>query len=300
MHKYLLFTILLLVSLTGKAQELNCRVQVLTPSIQGTNKQVFQTLQTAIYEFMNNTKWTNDQFAVEERIECSITINITEQLSTDEFKGTLQVQSSRPAFNSSYNSTLLNVFDDQFRFRYLEFQAMEFNENTHISNLTSVLAFYAYTIIGMDYDSFGKRAGQPYFLKAQKVVNNAQNDNAATGWKAFEGNQNRYWLNENLLNPNFRPLRDCTYAYHRKGLDLMSNQVETGRAAIMEAIINLRSVHNKQPNSYLMQMFFAAKSDEIVNIFKKELPVNKTSLLEVLKIIDPANTTKYEGMMRAE
>lgn len=299
MRKYLILLFISWASI-AQAQELNCRVQVISDQVQGMNKQVFQTLQTAIYEFMNNTKWTEDIYAIEERIEVSMVINITEAISTDDFKGTLQIQSSRPVFNSSYNSPLLNILDRDFRFRYLEFSALEFNENTNISNLTSILAFYAYTIIGLDYDSFSKRGGQAYHIKAQKVVNNSQNDNTATGWKAFEGNQNRYWLNENLLNANFGPLRDCYYNYHRKGLDLMHSQVEAGRAEISNALLALKQVHNKQPSSWLMRLFFQAKADEIVNIFKPELPVNKASLVTTLKLVDPSNINKWEDMMRSE
>ena len=247
---------------------------------------------------MNNTRWTNDVFAIEERIECSMVINITKVISQDDFEATIQVQSSRPVFNSSYNSPILNVFDGNFNFRYLEFSALEFNENAHLSNLTSVLAFYAYTIIGLDYDTYSMKGGQEYHLKAQKIVNNAQNDNSAFGWKAFEGNQNRYWLNENLLSQTFNPLRECLYIYHRKGLDVMHSQVEAGRTEISNALQKLKAVHNKQPSSFLMQMFFQAKSDEIVNIFKPELPVNKATLVTTLKLIDPGNINKYEGMMR--
>ena len=169
------------------AQEINCRVSLNYSSVPSANREMFNSMRQSINEFMNTTKWTNDVFSNEERIDCTILIRINQQISTDEFSGTISIQSSRPIFKSTYNSPVINLVDDQFRFKYVEFEPLEFNENTHISNLTSVLAYYAYMIIGLDYDSFSLNGGDKYFLKAQKIVNNAQNDNNASGWKSFEG-----------------------------------------------------------------------------------------------------------------
>lgn len=287
--------LLLLIALCVRplfAQELNCTVQVLAPQVQGTDRRVFETLKQSITEFMNNTRWTNDQFKTDERIECSMTINIQDRVSVDDFKATIQVQSRRPVYKSSYNTVMLNYLDNDFTFKYTEFQPLEFNENTFISNLTSVLGYYAFIIIGIDYDSFGLEAGTPYFQRAQTVVNNAANTPDA-GWRAFEGNRNRYWLAENLSNANFKLLRQCIYTYHRKGLDIMSTNVEGGRKAIEGALESLNKVFQISPGSFLMQQFFLAKSDEVVNIFQPAPPDVKAKLVPLLNLIDPGNTSKY-------
>lgn len=280
------------------AQELNCSVQVLSQQVQGTDKRVFETLRTSIFEFMNNTKWTKDAFQNDERIECSILINVSERISTDEFRTTIQVQSRRPVFKTSYNTVLCNYNDNEFQFRYLEYQPLEFSENTSSSNLTSVLAYYAYMIIGMDYDSFSLNGGTRYFQKAQTIVNNAQNL-PEKGWKAYEGNKNRYWLVENMLDPVFAPLRECVYQYHLTGLDVMAENKETGREAITRSIELLQKVHSSKPASFNMQVFFNAKADELVNIFSQAFPEEKSKVVNILNEIDPANTTKYQKILSA-
>lgn len=287
-----LFTFLF--TLTGSfAQELNCTVQVLAPQIQNVDKKVFESLQTSIFEFMNNTRWTSDVFKNDERIECSISINLAQQVSQGEYKGTLQVQSRRPTYKTSYNSPILNYNDNDFSFKYLEFQQLEFSENTFTSNLTSVLAFYAYMIIGMDYDSFAPEGGTQFYARAQTIVNNAQNA-TETGWKAFEGNKNRYWFVQNMLDQNFKPIRQALYGYHRLGLDIMNGDIEAGRGEIFTSIEQLQKVYNVVPNSYLMQIFFNAKSDEIINIFSEAFPDIRAKIVPILTLIDPGNSSKYQ------
>jgi hypothetical protein len=278
------------------AQELNCRVQVMSQSIQGTNKLVFDALQTAIFEFMNNKKWTNSVFSNDERIECNILVNLTERISNDEFSGTIQIQSSRPVFNTSYKSPVLNIKDNYFNITFNEQQVLEFSENTFTSNLTSVLAFYAYIIIGFDYDTYGLESGTEFFQKAEAIVNNAQNANEK-GWKAFENTKNRYWLSQALLENTFLPLRHCNYEYHRLGLDLMSAKVEEGRSVIAESFKQLRSIHREKPNSFLLQIFFDAKADEIVNIFSESLTDEANRVYSVLKEINNANSSKYKSII---
>lgn len=278
------------------SQELNCKVQVLSQSIQGTDKRVFETLQTAIYEFMNNRKWTNDAFKNIERIDCSILINVTERPSTDDFKATLQIQARRPVFKSSFNSVLLNYNDNDFQFKYLESQPLEFTENVHLSNLTSVLAYYAYLIIGLDYDSFSLDGGTPYLQKTLAIVNNAQSGNDI-GWKAFDGDKNRYWLINNMLDASFVSLRECMYKYHRLGLDLMAENKESGRAAILESLEELRKVHQIKPLSFSLQVFFNAKSDEIINIFSGAFQDEKAKVVNLLNEIDPTNSNKYQKIL---
>jgi hypothetical protein len=268
---------------------------VLSPAIQGTERSVFETLETAIKEFMNNTRWTNDNFKQDEKIECNLTINVTKRNSVDEFEANIIVQSRRPVYKSSYNTNLINYQDNDFTFKYTPFQPFEFNENTFINNLTSTLGYYAYIFIGLDYDTFSPEGGTPYYQKAQTIVNNAQNA-PDKGWKAFEGSKNRYWLAENLANANFKGVRSCLYNYHRNGLDMMTNDVEMARKNIADALDGLMKVHNLQMGSFLMQVFFLAKADEVVNIFSVAPPDVKSKLVPLLNTIDPGNVTKYEKL----
>lgn len=297
MKKLPLLICLSLLSLSGSfAQELNCTVTVLTPQIQSSDKKIYTTLQTAIFEFMNNTRWTNDQFSNQERIECSMQITINERVSNDEFKGTIQISARRPVYKTSYYTPLLNYNDENFQFRYIEFQTIEFNETATNPNLASVLAYYAYVILGMDYDSFSPMGGSPFFQKAQTIVSNMQNS-PERGWRAFESTRNRYWLSENLNNPVFKPLRSFNYEFHRKGLDIMTEKKDDAISAIATSIEALKPLHNDKPGSFLMQTMLYSKSDEIVSIFSGAFPDVKTRMLNVLNEIDPANGTKYQAIM---
>ena len=205
------FIIALLFADVVSAQELNCSISVISPRVQGSDKKIFTTLQQALVEFMNSTKWTNDKFKGEEKIECNIQIEITERVSADEFKATLQITSRRPVYKADYNSPILNIKDNDFNFRYIEFQPIEFNENGANPNLTSVMAYYAYLAIAMDYDSYSSLGGTPYFQKMQTIVANMQNAQEQ-GWRSFETNQrNRYWISENINNPIYRPIRMMLY-----------------------------------------------------------------------------------------
>lgn len=291
--------ILLLVILPGftlVAQELNCTVTVLTPQIQSSDKKIYTTLQTAIYEFMNNSRWTDDQFENRERIECSMQITINERISNDEFKGTIQIQSRRPIFKTSYFSPMLSVNDENFQIRYIEFQTIELNETGANPALAAILAYYAYIIIGMDYDSFSPQGGSPYYQKAQSIVSNQQNS-PEKGWRAFESTRNRYWLAENLNNPVFRPVRDLYYQYHRQGLDIMTDKKDDAMIAITESMSRLKLVHDDKPGSHLMQSLLYAKSDEIVNILSGAFPEVKTRMVNLLNEIDPANGSKYQAIL---
>ena len=302
MKKLNIFIFLLLPGfLSIQSQELQCNIQVVTQQIQGTNKQVFQTLQGALYEFMNTRNWTNHVYGADERIECNILLNITNQISADEFKGTLQIQSRRPVFNTSYNTVLLNYMDNDLHFRYVEFETLEFNETSHISNLTSIMAFYAYFILGLDYDSFSFEGGNELFRKAEQIVNNAQNAQEK-GWKAFESkdHKNRYWLINNIMDEEFSPIREFYFKFHRLGLDIMDSKVTEGRSEIAESIKLLQTVKRKRPDPfmYLLQLVFDAKADEIVNIFSESFTDEKNRVYTILAEIDPANTTKYEKIIK--
>ncbi len=280
-----------------KSQELKCNVQFVSQQVQGTNKQVFQTLQTAVYEFMNNTNWTTHVYSIDERIEVNFMFNITEQLSADEFRGTLTIQSRRPIFNTNYSTTMLNFVDNNIHFRYVEFEPLEYDMTQHISNLTSLLAYWAYMIIGLDYDSFGYMGGSPYFSQAENIVQNAQNAREG-GWKPFESldHKNRYWLVNDILNDGYRPLREFQYAYHRQGLDVMDQKVTEGRAAIAENLDKLQALYRDKPDPFIywLQLTLDAKSDELINIFSESFTEEKTRAINILQEIDPANKTKYD------
>ena len=262
----LIFFLAFLISINHLlAQELICNVRVISNQIQSSDKQKFNTLQTAIREFVNNKKWTSETFKSEERLECNIMINITEEISTDEYKGTIQIQSSRPVFNTSYYSPLMNYVDNDFQFSYIEHQTLEFNENTHISNLTSVVSFYIYTVLALDYYTFSLDGGVSYMQKAQTIVNNAQSAQER-GWKAFESNKNRYWIAEELLDAKYSSFTEAMYYYHRMGLDRMFEDPEKGRASVTESLELLRKVKRQNPTAFILQLFFDAKSSELASV----------------------------------
>jgi len=290
--KYSILFLFMLLSKVILAQELQCSVSVVSPSVQGTNKQVFETMQTAIIEFMNGQKWTDNVFSPEERIQCSVMINIKEIKSVDDFSGTIQVQVRRPVYNSAYSTVIFNYLDQDFDFRYVEFEPLVYNPNSYESNLVGVLSYYAYVILGFDYDSFSKMGGTKYMEKAEDIVSQAQNA-PQKGWRSFEGTRNRYWLVENYLNEHHRPLRDCMYQYHRLGLDKMSEKPEGGRKEVLSAVEKLQKVHRNKPGSFALQVFFDAKSEELINIFSESFSMEKGRAIDVLSEVDPANATKY-------
>ena len=291
-----------LVSVLIYGQDLKCNVQIVSQQIQGTNKQVFQTLQTAVYEFMNNQVWTNHVYSMDERIECNLLFNITEQLSADEFKGTLQIQSRRPIYNTNYNTVMLNYMDNDINFRYVEFEPLEFDETQYISSLTALLAFYAYIIIGFDYDSFSFDGGTPYFQKADNIVSNAQNAREV-GWKSFEStsHRNRYWLINDVLDEKYAPIREFNYRYHRLGLDVMDSKVVEGRAVIAETLVSLQKIYRQKPDPFmqLLNVIMDAKADEFVNIFSESFTEEKNRVVTILREIDPSNQTKYDRILSA-
>ncbi len=298
----LLVAVLLMALTTGPAvsQELYCNVQVSAQKIQGSNREVFQNMQRDIYEFMNSMVWTDNIFSFSERIECNLLINLDEQLSADEFRGTIQVQLSRPVYNTTYESTVLNFVDNNFQFRYVEFQPLEFNPNSHTSNLVSVLAYYAYLLIGMDFDTYSQGGGTPYFQVAEKIVTNAQNA-PEQGWKPYDGsrNRNRYWLVKNILDSEYAGVRQFLYLYHLKGLDRMESDMTQARTEIYESLRRLQEVYRRRPDPfmYYMTVVLDAKADEIVNIFTQGFHEEKNRVVQVLTEIDPANETKYQKIL---
>lgn len=281
------------VSTTGRAQELNCTVTVIAPQISNVDVSRFDALEDGIREFMNGRRWTNDNFEFEERIECTLQLTVSEAIGSTIFKGSMQVQSSRPVFNSDYNTPVLLVNDGDIQFEWLDNSTILFNPGQHRDNLSSLLAYYAYMILGMDYDTFSLEGGTPHFLQAQAIVANAQNA-GERGWKASQGKQNRYWLVENHLSQTFRPVRICLYNYHRKGLDVLFQDIEGGRLTIAESLIDMRSTNRIRPGSYNIQVFFLSKSDEIINIFSPAPDAERGRLLPILKQLDPGNIQSYD------
>jgi len=236
-------------------------------------------------------------FSYSERIDCNILINITNQLSADEFNGTIQIQLRRPVYNTTYNSTILNFIDNNFRFRYVEFQPLEFDPTIHRSNLVSVLAYYTYIILGFDYDSFSSEGGTEFFQMAEKIVLNAQNA-PETGWKPYDGsrNRNRYWLVKNLLDKEYEEVRQFVYQYNINGLDKLESKAAEARVAIVESLRLVQEVYRKKPDPfmYLIQIVMEARTDELINIFSEAFPEEKSRVVQILTEIDPANKSKYE------
>ena len=284
------------------SQELRCNVTVSNQKIQGANQNLFRTMQADLYEFVNNRKWTEHVYTYDEKIRCNILIRLDEQISADEFKGTLQIQSRRPVFNTNYNSVMLNYMDKDIHFRYVEFEPMEFDETKHLSNLTSLLAYYAYIIIGLDYDSFSYMGGSEYFRKAENIVNNAQNAREI-GWKSFESTEykNRYWLINNIVDDSYSPIRDFLYQYHRHGLDVMDEKVVEARTTIAGSLEDLQKVYRDKPDPFmhLLRVVLDAKADEFINIFTESFTEEKNRVLTILNEIDPANQPKYQKISQA-
>ena len=275
------------------SQELICNVMVNSNQIQTSDRQIFNSLQKSLYEFINNTKWTDAKIENEERIECSIMININKMISNDVFEATLQIQSKRPIFGTSYQSTILNYQDQNFKFNYQEYEPLEFTINTHLSSLTSTIAFYVNIILALDFSTFSEDGGMEYIGKAQKIVNNAQNA-PEKGWKAFESDRNRYWLAYDLADPRYAAFQSCIYAYHRLGLDKLAEEPDDARFEITEAIESLKDIYRENPSSFLLKLFFDAKSDEIVKIYSEAFPNEKARIVKTLVEIDPTNSSKYQ------
>lgn len=298
MRKLSIFILTILLATSSNAQELLCNVQVNASQVQTSDRKVFNTMQTAIYEFVNNTKWTNTNIQNEERIECTILINISKKISNDEFEGTIHVQSTRPIYGTSYKSTLFNYLDNNFRFKYLEYQSLEFSEATHMSNLTSVIAFYVNIILGLDFSTFSEDGAYEYFNKAQKIVNNAQNA-PETGWKAFESDKNRYWLAHNLMDQRYSDFHTTMYRYHRLGMDKLGEEPDDARFEITEAIESLKSIYRENSSAFILKLFFDAKADEIVKIYSEAFPNEKARISKTLMEIDPSHSSKYQAITKS-
>lgn len=298
-HAYILLLIWAVnaVSISSSpAQELLCQVVVNDQAAQTSDRQVFRDMERAFARFMSERRWTNDIFLPEERIRCNLMINIESMPSVGTFTATVQIQASRPVYGTSYEAILLNFGDRDWAFEYVESTPLEFNDNNFISNLTSTLGFYAYIIIGLDYDSFGKFAGEPYFQRALNVVNLAQ-QYGFPGWQAFQSNRNRYWLVENLLNQQFQPIRDAWYTYHRNSLDVFLSNPDEARVKILGVLKNIQTINRQIPNAILKISFFDAKSAELTNIYREGNPTVRREAFTVLSEVDPGNSSRYRAII---
>lgn len=301
MNKFLVVIYTIITSFWVTSQELNCQVTVVLDAKQEfttVEKEIFDQLKQTVYDFMNTTQWTKDKFNIEERINCTIQLEIKDSPSPGVYSGSMQVQSTRPAFNSSYNTTVFNFQDKDITFAYSRGAQLIYAPNQFRDNLTSVLAFYAYFILGMDYDSFSLKGGTPYFNEAQNIVVIAQSS-AGAGWKSNEtGKRNRYWLADNILHQLFEPLRICNYEYHRKGVDLMYESLETARKNMYNALNGLNKVVATRPNSLNLLNFVQAKNTELKNLFLEAEVKEKQDLVTLMQRIDPANSSKYDEILK--
>lgn len=279
----------------GFSQELNCTVVVNAQQTGNENLPIFKTLEKQLKEFVNNTKWTSKNFASQERIDCSMIINVV-NYSGEAFQASLQVQSSRPVYGSSFTSPVHNFNDKDFNFRYLEFQNLIFNPTQYESNLVSVLAFHVNMILGLDAESFSENGGDVYFKQAQTIVNYSQQDASFKGWKLADGLQSRFALIDNLLSPTFKEYKQVIYNYHRKGLDVMSGNVKEGKEQIAESLKLFQAMNSRRPNSFLLRTFFDAKADEIEQIFSDGPNVNIASVKETLQKVAPMHSSKWQNI----
>lgn len=278
------------------AQEFNITVSINSQQLEGTDQRVFQNLQTAISEFLNQKNWTTYQYKPQERIEGTMMITLTERIASDEFRGRVNLILRRPVFRTNYNSILFNWVDRDFHIKYVDQQPLEFSDGSHTNNLTSLLAFYAYLFLGLDGDSFAKFGGTPYYEKAMAVVTAAQNA-PERGWKAFESQRNRYWLMENLLNGAYMQVREAIYVYHRRGMDVMSENMDMGRLAITESLEMLQRAHRNRPGLFILQLFMEAKREEFVNIYSQAPQMDKPRAVNILKELDPSQSSNYDRIL---
>jgi hypothetical protein len=305
MRKFNLLFICMLWSGISMAQELKARVTIVSTRVGNTvNQNVFRTLQTALNNFMSNRKWTTDNFAPNERIECNFLLNLEPTSDLNVYNASLTVQAARPVYNTSYLSPIINYQDENVGFKYVEFQQLEFNENRvsgsdgQASNLTAVFAYYAYMILGFDYDSYSPRGGDVYFQKAQNIVNNAPEGRNVSGWKAFDGTRNRYWLVENMLNSRYTIMHDVYYNYYRMGLDKFYSDESTARTEVLNVLNLLNNFNTDNPNKMINQFFFQGKSTEFIKIFSKAPQQDKARASEMLQRLDLTNASKYKDEMK--
>jgi hypothetical protein len=308
MHRKIFWMILVfcLAQNLVSAQELHAVVKVVVPKVSpAVDRKIFQTLENDLTNFVNNRRWTNDAFQRQERIECIFTLRI-ENLGAEAFlfKGTLSVQAARPVYNTAYQAAVINYSDPDVMFKYRQYQPIEFNENrvqgtdAQIANLPALFAYYVYMILGFDYDSFAPKAGEPYFRKANNIVNNAPEGTGIAGWRIFDGARSRYWLSENLTNTRYNELHDVIYSYYRLALDNMYEKEAEARAAMIESLTLLQNFNKANANTMIVDFFMQGKLVELTGIFKKAPPDQRARAIEILSTIDVVNLGKYKDALK--
>jgi hypothetical protein len=305
MRKISLLFVLAFAFKIAAAQELKATITVVSNQVgNNVNQNVFRTLQTALNTFINTRKWTTDNFQTNERIACNFLINLQGTGDLNVYNASITIQAARPVFNTSYLSPIINFKDDNVTFKYIEFQQLEFNENrvtgsdALVSNLTAIVAYYAYMVLGFDYASFSLRGGDPYFTKAQNIVNNAPDGRGISGWKAFDGQRNRYWLAENMLNSRYTIMHDVYYNYYRQGMDKLYEDENAARAEVMNVLNLLNNFITDNPNKMISQFFFQGKSTELIKIFSKAPQQDKARASELLQKLDITNAPKYKDELK--
>jgi len=301
----ILISCLLIFPFGGKAQELLAKVTVIASRVNTTvDKRIFITLQTQLNNLMNTRKWTNDVFQQNEKIECSFILNIESIVEPNVYKATLTVQAARPVYNSSYQCALVNFLDAEVTFKYQEFQPVEFNESRIqgndpvAANLTAIFAYYAYMIIGLDYDSFSPKGGEAFFRKAQNIINNAPEGKGLSGWRVFDGLRNRYWLNENLINNRYNIVHDVIYSYYRAGMDKWYDNEEEARKNVLQSLIQLQAFNKENANTMILQFFMQGKAQELIALFKKGTPEERLRAIQVLSELDVINVPTYKQQLK--
>ena len=304
-RRSLIVVCLFFLSYYSQAQELQAKVVVLSNEVGSrVDRKVFNTLQNALTNFLNNRKWTKDTYQTNEKFKCNFLITVKTALDGNIYQATLTVQAARPVYNSAYETPLINFMDENLLFRYVEFQQLEFNENRVsgndplVSNLTAVLAFYVNIILGMDGDSFSLKGGEPYFIKAQNIVNNSPDSRDILGWKAFDGQRNRYWLMENLTSARYNLIHDAIYGYFRLGLDQFYDKEAEARKAVLNALQQFNTVNSEIPNSMVLPFFFQGRTGELSKMFKKSPPDEKAAALDLLSRLDITNANTYKQELR--
>ncbi len=285
MLKSLTFLILISFPVSMLGQELNCKVTINADQIQTSDRGIFKDMERAIANFMSTRKWTGDTYKNYERINCSVFLNISRMPSIGTFSASAQITLARPVYNSNYETVLFNFADREWEFEYIESLPLEYNDNAYISNLTSMLAYYAYIILGMDYDSFSERGGDPFFQNALTVVNNAQSSNRP-GWQSIGSTRNRYNLIENLNNPQMAELRKSLYRYHRLGLDNFDKTPDESRLIVLNVLKTVKNVWQIYPSSIFVISFFDAKSNELVNVFSEGNLAVRREAYDILTVVD--------------
>ena len=279
-----------------KAQEIQCEVKVNSSQVSGSDRTIYQNLQTALYEFINNTKFTEINFRQSEKIECSILLDITAR-EGNYFTGEINIALRRPVYKTNYNSPLFNYIDRKFTFEYMDGQTLDFNPNNYISQLTSTIGFYVYLMLGLDFDSFSLKGGTPFFDVCQQIAQNVPASEGENGWSTT-GRQNRYAIISDINNSSYESLRNFLYVYHRQGMDIMSEKPEEGREAIFGALEDLRTVYERNSMCYFLQLIIESKRDEIIQVFSEGNMKLRTEAANIMKAIDPSQTSRYDQMLQ--